>query len=52
LPGHDIYPFSNENPTSVKRRTYLQAQYNKANVSVSEVKDHIITNLKITKSRI
>ena len=34
-------------PTTQKKRTYLQAQYGKANEEVSEVKDLVLTNRTI-----
>jgi hypothetical protein len=33
--------------TSIKKRSFLQAQLNKAGLSIFEVKDHLITNLKV-----
>ena len=43
-----IYPSSEEEFTTKKKRSYLQAQLNKANLLVNEVKDHIITTFEIT----
>jgi hypothetical protein len=48
----NIFPDTDKCITTSKQRTYLQLQYNKSNKLVQEVKDAILTNLKITKSRI
>ena len=45
--GFDIVPRSPDVATSIKKRSFLQAQYKKSGLLVSEVKDHIITNQKI-----
>jgi len=49
---YQIYPDTDKYFTTSKQRTYLQLQYNKSNKLVSEVKDAILTNLKITKANI
>lgn len=36
-------PETIEKPTTIKKRTFLQAQYNKSGVTVSEVKDQIVS---------
>lgn len=41
-----------EKPTTVKKRSFMQAQYKKAGVAVSEVKDHIVTTHTILESSI
>lgn len=33
-----------DKPTTVKKRSWLQAQFKKSGVAVSEVKDHIIAS--------
>lgn len=42
-------PEHSDKPTSVKKRSFLQAQYKKAGVNVSEVKDEIVTTHKIVE---
>jgi hypothetical protein len=44
-----MVPDTPEKPTSIKKRSFLQAQYKKAGVSVSEVKDEIVTTHKIVE---
>ena len=36
-----------EKPTTIKQRSFMQAQFKKAGIAVSEVKDHIVTTSKI-----
>ena len=45
----NIFPMSKDEFTTNKKRSYLQAQLNKANVFVNEVKDHILTTLEINE---
>jgi len=47
-----IKPDVRDKPTTIKKRTFMQAQYKKAGVAVSEVKDHIATTNQIVDSRI
>jgi hypothetical protein len=47
-----IFPATEERPTTVKERTFLQAQFKKAGVRVSEVKDEIVTTNQILESHI
>ena len=42
----DIIPIDPSEATTIKKRSYIQAQYHKADQQVNEVKDHIITNMK------
>ena len=45
--GRDIFymtPSKDDKPTTIKKRSFLQAQYKKAGKAVSEVKDHIVTS--------
>ncbi len=42
-------PENNEIPTTLKKRTFLQCQFDKSNIEVSEVKDMIITNRTVQK---
>jgi len=41
-------PTNTKIPTSIKRRSYLQAQLKKAALDVSEVKDLILTSFAVT----
>ena len=50
--AYNIFPDTDKCITTSKQRTYLQLQYNKSNKLVQEVKDAILTNLKITKSSV
>ena len=43
----NIAPEDKKRTTTKKRRTYIQAQLNKADVTVNEVKDHILSTLPI-----
>ena len=43
-----LVPYYREEVTTHKKRTFIQAQLNKADQTVKEVKDHILTNLEIT----
>lgn len=38
-----IKPDVNDKPTTIKKRTFMQAQLKKAGLAVKEVKDHIAT---------
>lgn len=42
-------PFLEGKSTTVKKRSFLQAQFKKAEIAVSEVKDHIISSQEIYK---
>ena len=41
-----------DKPTTVKMRSFLQAQYKKAGMAVAEVKDHVVTTHKICEAKI
>ena len=43
----NIAPLNPEESTSIKKRSYIQAQLHKADLLVDELKDHIITSLVI-----
>ena len=43
----EIIPTDPSEATTIKKRSYIQAQYHKADQQVNEVKDHIITTMKI-----
>jgi UDP-N-acetylglucosamine 2-epimerase len=42
-----MVPTLPEKPTTVKKRSFMQAQYSKAGVEVSEVKDHVACSREI-----
>lgn len=44
-----IVPNSGRVGTSIKKRTYIQAQLHKADQRINEVKDHIVSTLPITQ---
>ena len=48
----NIYPKTNNNFTTRKRRTNMQLQFEKSEVVVQGVKDHIVTNLKFLESKV
>lgn len=48
-PVFNMVPDSPERPTTVKKRSFMQAQYKKGGVEVSEVKDEIVTTHKIVE---
>lgn len=53
--GKDVFfmtPDIADKPTTVKKRSFMQAQFKKAGDAVSEVKDHIATTHPIVESRI
>ena len=37
-----LVPSTQEKPTTIKKRSFVQAQFKKSGVAVSEVKDHIV----------
>jgi hypothetical protein len=43
----NIYPLTNNQITTRKRRTDMQLQFEKSGIIVQDVKDHILTNLRI-----
>jgi sugar diacid utilization regulator len=43
-----IVPSNPDHSTSIKKRSYIQAQLKKADVAINEVKDHIVTTLKVS----
>lgn len=43
----NVFPYLEEDITTRKRRTDMQLQFEKAGVVVEDVKDHLITNLKM-----
>ena len=45
--GLEVIPATETEHTSTKKRTFVQAQFSKADIMTSAVKDHIITNLNI-----
>lgn len=45
-------PDRSNKPTTVKKRTFMQAQLQKAGETVSEVKDHVASTLPILDYRI
>lgn len=47
-----ITPVTEEQPTTIKKRTFLQAQYKKAGKEVSEVKDHVVGSREIVEGSI
>jgi hypothetical protein len=47
-----MFPSSDKDLTTVKKRTMAQAQFNKGDVLVEESKDKIITTLPIINSSI
>lgn len=50
--GRELFfmaPDNKNKPTTVKKRTYMQAQYSKAGVLVEEVKDHVVSTHKIVE---
>ena len=47
-----IVPIESDQHTSIKKRSYIQAQLHKADVMINELKDHIISTLPITDFRI
>lgn len=47
-----LTPSQPEKPTTVKKRSFLQAQFKKSGIAVSEVKDHIVASRDIFESRI
>ena len=49
IEDYNIYPKHKKFFTTVKRRTFLQPQFNKADKTVSECKDQIITTLRLLK---
>ena len=44
-----IVPKDKLTPTSIKKRTYIQAQIKKAGLKAEEVKDHIVSTLPINQ---
>jgi hypothetical protein len=50
IENYKIYPADKKYLTTNKKRTYMQAQYKKANEQVTECKDHIIANANMVKS--
>lgn len=42
--GLDIFPRSQDQATTCKKRSSMQCQFSKANQLVQEAKDHILTN--------
>jgi regulation of enolase protein 1 (concanavalin A-like superfamily) len=54
LPTRQVYvvPVRNSKTTTVKKRSFIQAQIDKAGLMVSDTKDHIITTCEITDYRI
>lgn len=47
----NIVPTDKSHSTTIKKRTFIQAQLHKADIVVNEVKDHILTTLPIQKHR-
>lgn len=47
IDSFNIFPLSEEEFTTRKRRTDMQLQFEKAGLIVEDVKDHLITNLKM-----
>lgn len=47
-----IAPDRKEKPTTVKKRSFMQGQFTKAGLQVSEVKDHVVSSLSITSYKI
>ena len=47
-----LTPSQPEKPTTIKKRSFLQAQFKKSGIAVSEVKDHIVASRDIFESRI
>ena len=45
-------PDTPDKPTTIKKRSFMQAQHKKAGMAVSEVKDHIATTNKIVEAKI
>ena len=45
-------PDTPDKPTTIKQRSFMQAQHKKAGMAVSEVKDHIATTNKIVEAKI
>ena len=48
----NIFPVEEEQITTIKKRTYTQGQFHKADKIVKESKDKIITNLQIRKGQV
>ena len=44
-----IAPNVPEKPTTIKKRSFMQAQYKKSGLAVSEVKDHIVSSKNIVE---
>lgn len=42
-----LTPSTQDKPTTVKKRSFMQAQFKKAGLAVSEVKDHIVASRTI-----
>jgi hypothetical protein len=42
-----LTPRTQDKPTTVKKRSFMQAQFKKAGLAVSEVKDHIVASRAI-----
>lgn len=42
-----LVPYSADQSTTNKKRTFIQAQLNKADKPINEVKDHLLTNIEI-----
>ena len=47
-----IAPDVPDKPTTIKKRSFLQAQYKKSGLAVSEVKDHIVPTNPISEYEI
>ena len=51
-PFLNVYPDKENIPTTLKKRTYLQPQVNKANEVAQQCRDHLITDLELKNRKV
>ena len=52
IPSFSVFPLTDCNFTTRKKRTDMQLQFEKAGLVVEDVKDHLMTNLKLSNSKV